>query len=243
MNKTKMRATLTLGFCLSITFLFSQNKRALREFTEITGGMNYTQFTGEKAASQRGDWGWQFGMSRRHQLNHTLDLSYGAELISVKHQVLFEETTTAYVDKGFRGYDHTYFRVPVDVYYQPIARNPFFISGGLNMSSDVHNVSAETFIRTQYVDDSGYRYEHPTEKSIRKFRETGALDIAVRLGVGTRIHMHKMVYSVSIAYNQGLLNKDMGLKQQQLECQMTMTLPRFKASNKSFSLNPGNWLD
>ena len=145
-----MRTTLTFFFAFLSICLFAQKNHALSSYTEISAGVNYAQFTGNKALSQRGDYGWAFGMSRRHELNKVLDLSYGASLVSVKHQVAFEETqlATVYMDKGFRSYNHTYFRVPIDIYYHPFAKRNLFVSGGFNMSSDVSNVSTESFIRS-----------------------------------------------------------------------------------------------
>ena len=238
-----MRTILTLIILITSTLIFGQNNKALMAFTEISAGVNYTQFNSKSLIETRGDNAWQAGISRRHQLSHRLDLSYGASLVAAKHQAIFEETTVAFVDKGMRGYSHTYFRVPIDVYFKPLANKSFFVSGGFNMSSDVHNVSTESFIRTQYVDDSGYRYERPTEKSIRQFRETGTLDLGVRVGAGARINFNKMVYSISIAYNQGLVNKDMGLKQHAFEFQLSTTIPHFNTKHKGYSTNASHWMN
>jgi hypothetical protein len=236
-----MRTIFTFILVITSTLIFAQKRQALMAFTEISGGVNYTQFNNTQNIETRGDNAWQFGISRRHQLSQQFDLSYGASLVAAKHQVIFEETTVAFVDKGMRGYSHQYFRVPIDVYFKPIVGKSFFVSGGFNMSSDVHNVSSESFIRTQYVDDSGYRYERPTEKSIRQFRETGTLDLGVRLGAGARIHFNKMVYSVSVAYNQGLINKDMGLKQHAYELQISTTIPHFHT--KHSGTNTRTWMN
>jgi hypothetical protein len=238
-----MRTILTLILVITSTLIFAQKRQALMAFTEISGGVNYTQFNNTKNIESRGDNAWQFGISRRHQLNQRFDLSYGAFLVAAKHQAIFEETTVAFVDKGMRGYSHQYFRVPLDVYFKPIAGHSFFVSGGFNMSSDVHNVSSESFIRTQYVDDSGLRYERPTEKSIRQFRETGTLDFGVRLGAGARVNFNKMVFSVSAAYNQGLVNKDMGLKQHAFEFQISTTIPHFHTKHGGSSTNAGRWMN
>lgn len=238
-----MRTILTLVLLITSNLIFGQKNKALTAFTEISAGVNYTQFPSSALLETRGDNAWQAGISRRHQLTHRFDLSYGASLVAAKHQAIFEETTVAFMDKGMRGYSHTYFRVPLDVYFKPLVNKSFFVNGGFNMSTDIHNVSAESFIRTQYVDDSGYRYERPTEKSIRQFRETGTLDLGVRVGAGARINFNKMVYSVSVAYNQGLINKDMGLKQRAFELQISTTLPRFNMKRKGFSTNTGHWMN
>jgi hypothetical protein len=238
-----MRTILTLIILITSTLIFGQKKQALTAFTEISAGVNYTQFRSSAVIETRGDNAWQAGISRRHQLTNRFDLAYGASLVAAKHQAIFEETTTAFVDKGMRGYSHVYFRVPLDVSFKPIPNKSFFVSGGFNMSTDIHNVSSESFIRTQYVDDSGYRYEKPTEKSIRQFRETGTLDLGVRVGAGARVSFNKMVYSISVAYNQGLLNKDMGLKQHAFECLISTTLPQLGGKRRGSSTNPGHWMN
>jgi hypothetical protein len=242
-NKQTMRTTITFILIITSTLIFAQKKQALTAFTEFSIGVNNTGFSSKSNIESRNDNAWQAGISRRHQLTQRFDLSYGAALVAAKHQAIFEETTVAFVDKGMRGYSHTYFRVPLEVSFKPIVNKSFFVSGGFNMSTDVHNVSQESFVRTQYVDDSGYRYERPTEKSIRQFRETGTLDLGVRVGAGARVNFNKMVISVSAAYNQGLVTKDMGLKQHAFEFQISTTMPRFGRTSKGHSTNAGNWMN
>lgn len=246
-NNNTMRTTLSVAFALLCTSLFAQNPDSLSTgaTTELVVGINNTSVTARNAyiTDARGDNGFQVGILRKYSVGKRSAFSFGMNVMSVKHQVAFTGKTVAFEDRGIRAYNNLYFRVPLDWTFTPKANRPFFMSAGLNLSSALQNRSTEAFLRTSYMDDAGARFEKPVEKTITQYREVATLDLGVRVGGGVNFKFNKTVFSASAYYNQGLLNKDMGFRQRQIEFQLGMTIPQIKRTQRDMSRTPAAWLD
>ena len=247
-----MRTTLTSCFALSVSLLFAQNSEskssesvASNASTEMVIGLNHTSVTARNApiVDARADIGIQVGLLRKYTIGKKSTFSFGMNVMTVKQQVAFKEKTIAYNDEGVRNYNNVYFRVPLDVIFSPKANKPFYMSGGFNISSALQNRSAETFLRVTQVDDAGARYEKPVEKTISQYREVSPLDLGIRVGAGMKFNFNKMAFNAGVFYNQGLLNKDMGFRQRQIEFQLGMTLPHVKHADNDAAPTPGNWMN
>jgi hypothetical protein len=215
----------------------TERKAKLTRFTEIHFGINNTTFPNTANANMYSDNAFQIAITKRHQLASRLDLSYGAAVVKVNHQMTYLETKDKFQDVGERGYNTTYFRVPVDLYYEVVSKKPHFITAGVNVNSSLLNYSAESFTRIN---------SDNTAKEMWKYRETALLDLGLRIGVGTRMQVGTSVVSMTIAYNQGTIVKDMGLKQRQIECMVSMSIPKkwkIKGMGTSYKSNPAPWLN
>ena len=246
-NNNTMRTTLSVAFALLCTSLFAQNTDSLSTgaTTELVVGFNNTSVTARNAyiTNAHGDNGYQIGILRKYSMGKRSAFSFGMNVMSVKHQVAFTGKTVAFEDKGIRAYNNLYFRVPLDWTFTPKANRPFFMSAGLNLSSALQNRSTEAFLRTSFMDDAGARFEKPVEKTFTQYREVATLDLGVRVGGGMTFKFNKTVFSASAYYNQGLLNKDMGFRQRQIEFQLGMTIPQIKRTQRDMSRTPAVWLD
>lgn len=247
-----MRTTLTTCFTLSVSLLFAQNADpktsesvAPSASTEMVIGFNHTSVTTRTASilDARAGVGFQVGILRKYTIGKKAAFSFGMNVMNAKHQVAFKEKTIAYNDEGVRNYSNVYFRVPLDVTFSPKANKPFYVSGGFNIGSALQNRSSETFVRVTQVDDAGARYEKPVEKTISQYREVSPLDLGIRVGAGMKFNFNKMAFNAGVFYNQGLLNKDMGFRQRQVEFQLGMTLPRVKHADNDAVPTPGNWMN
>ncbi len=247
-----MRTTLTSCFALFVSLLFAQtpDNTGVAEIssnasTQLVVGFNNTSVTARKASitDAQSNFGYQIGVLRKYVLGKHTAFSFGMNVVTTKQQVGFKEKTIAYYDEGIRNYNNLYFRVPLDVTYSPKAHMPLYLSAGFNISSALQNRSTETFLRVTQVDDAGARYEKPVEKTISQYREVSPLDLGIRVGAGMKFNFNKMAFNAGVFYNQGLLNKDMGFRQRQVEFQLGMTLPQIKRAERDVTPTPGDWMN
>lgn len=242
-----MRTTLLIFFNFLYLSLYSQSPDSTCSSgsTELVFGFNNASVAARNAfiTDSRSDNGFQIGVLRKYNVGKHSAFSFGMNIMSVKHQVAFIGKTIAFEDQGYRAYNNIYFRVPLDWTYMPNSNRPFFMSAGLNLSSALQNRSTETFLRTSYLNDEGARYERPVEKTFAQYREVASLDLGVRIGGGVNFKFNKMQFNAGVFYNQGILNKDMGFRQRQIEFQLGMTLPQIKRSQRDMSKIPAAWLD
>jgi Outer membrane protein beta-barrel domain len=243
-----MRTTLTFILAVCLTSVFAQSTDTLPTAiasTEFIIGVNNTSVSSRNASiiDAYGDNGFQVGIIRKYPVGKRSTFSFGMNFMTAKHQLTFKGKTVAFDDQGIRAYNNLYFRVPVQWTISPKANSPFYVSAGLNLSSTLQNRSTETFLRTSYMDDAGTRYDKPVEKNINRYREVASLDLGIRIGTGVNFNFAKTAFSAGVFYNQGLLVKDMGFRQRQIEFQLGMTLPSFKRVQKETTHTPGYWMN
>lgn len=243
-----MRTTLTFIFATCFTFLFAQDIDTLPAVTASTDfiiGFNNTSVTVRNTdiIDAYGDNGFQVGVMRKYPIGKRSTFSFGANMMTVKHQLTFKGQTVAFNEEGLRAYNNLYFRVPVEWAYSIKANSPYFVSGGLNLSSAIQNRSTEVLLRTVYMDDFGKKFENPYQKNLSGYREVASLDLGVRVGGGAKFRFSKVDFTAAVYYNQGLLTKDMNFRQRQVEFQLGMTLPSIRRVQKSTSQAPGYWMN
>ncbi len=248
-----MRTTLTLCILILASTLFAQTSGTSTSVTDITPnasteivvGFNHTSISGRSTAitDTRNGNGFQMGLLRKYKMGSQFAFAFGMNVLTNQHQLAFKERTIAYKDEGVRQYSNVYFRVPLEVTYSPKVLKSVFFTGGFNITSALQNRSTETFIRVEQVDDAGARYEKPVEKRYSQYREVSPLDLGLRIGSGMKFNFNKMDFQAGVFYNQGLLNKDMGFRQRQIEVQLGMTLPRFKSRENDDTSHPASWMN
>ena len=103
-------------------------------------------------------------------------------------------------------------------------KNNWFTRLGFGLGYIVSNQTFESAKRVQHLSDEGNELPKPIEKLIFQYREIDAFDIHLKVGAGKNFTFGKIKCNASVAYSQGLLKKDTGIRTGVLECSLGFSL-------------------
>lgn len=224
------KSILFLFFTATAALAFAQ-RDSIVDFKEATthvligANQSFIQPFGDKdIILADGGSGFQVGILREHPLSIRTSLTFGLVFSRVQNQLVYREETVAYKEYGVRNYLTHYINMPFDFQRTLDKKQNWYLKAGLSLNYAVNDQSYENWERLHHLGDGGEKIEPALSETQFKYREIRGFDFVARLGFGRQIHTRLADFTLSMAYGQGLIKKDMNFRQGVLELNLTTRL-------------------